>query len=64
MVNRLNLKMSEAEMLENYNWRENIRIEGLPESVSDENGKSRGESCEQTLRKAVELSELAGAELI
>ena len=45
MENRMNLKMmSEIELLENYNRRENIRIVGLPESVSDENGKFRGES--------------------
>ena len=64
MENRMNLKMmSEIELLENYNRRENIRIVGLPESVSDENGKFRGESCEETLQKVVELAKLTGAEV-
>ena len=64
MENRMNLKMmSEIELLENYNRRENIRIVGLPESVSDENGKFRGESCEETLQKVVELAKLSGAEV-
>ena len=64
MENRMNLKMmSEIELLENYNRRKNIRIVGLPESVSDENGKFRGEICEETLQKVVELAKLTGAEV-
>ena len=64
MENKMNLKMmSEIELLENYNRRENIRIVGLPESVSDENGKFRGESCEETMQNVVELTKLTGAEV-
>ena len=58
----MNLKISEDEMLENLNRRENIRIVGIPGNVSREY-RVEGESCEETLQKVVELAKHAGAEV-
>ena len=52
----------EAEQLENYNRRDNIKILGLREDVNG-NGEIKGENIEQTLEKVIDLSKKLEADV-
>ena len=53
---------SEAELLESYNRRENIRIVGLPEEAEkDADNRKIPERYSTTIQKVIELAKEAGA---
>ena len=66
MEKRLELKMkSEAELLESYNRRENIRIIGVPkEFKKNKDGKFIGEESEKTLEKVIGIANEADANVL
>ena len=66
MEKRLELKMkSEAELLESYNRRENIRIIGVPEEFKkNKDRKFIGEDSEKTLEKVIGIANEADANVL